>query len=307
MKVLVLGAGGVGGYFGTKLALAGNDVTFVARGAHRDAMARDGLLVRTPAGELHLPQPSLLADDGDLGPCDAALVCVKLWDLDAAAQRLKPLCGPETAVLPLQNGVTASDSLAAVLGPEPVLGGVAQIAAKIEAPGVIRQTGKFARLIFGERHGGRSARVEALHAACQAAGIDAKLSDSIEIDHWKKFVMLAPMAGAASRHRLAMGALLEEPARAAELRALVEEAVAVGRAKGVALAADLAEKTFAFYRDLPAEMKPSMLHDLEAGRRLELDWLNGEIVRLGESLGVETPAHRAVVEALDAVKLGPGA
>lgn len=307
MKVVVLGAGGVGGYFGAKLAAAGNEVVFVARGAHREAMARDGLLVHTSEGELHIPEPHLLGDGSDVGPCDAALVCVKLWDLEAAAELLRPLCGPESAVLPLQNGVTASDTLATALGPDCVLGGVAQIAAQIEAPGVIRQTGKFARLIFGERDGSRSARIEALHAACQAAGIDAKISDSIEIDHWKKFVLLAPIAGAASRHRLPLGALMAEPARAAELRALVEEVVAVGRAKGVALADDLAEKTFAFHRDLPAEMKPSMLHDLEAGRRLELDWLNGEVVRLGEALGVETPAHRAVTEALEGVKLGQGA
>ena len=304
MKIVIVGAGGVGGFFGAKLAADGNEVTFVARGAHREAMARDGLKVLSPAGDFHIPEPRLLGDPEETGLCDVALVCVKLWDLEDAAQLLLPLLGPESTVVPLQNGVTASDTLAASLGAERIMSGLAQVGTQIESPGVIRQTGKFAKLIFGKRDGSRSARGEALLAACQSAGFDAKLSTSIEIDLWKKFVMLASFAGAASRRRQPIGAVLAEPDGEAELEALVTEAVAVGRAKGVGLAEDLADKTLAFYRDLPAEMKPSMLHDLEAGRRLEVDWLSGEVVRLGAALGVETPASQAVVEALDAVKNG---
>ena len=307
LSILVLGAGGVGGYFGARLAAAGHEVTFLARGAHREAMARDGLRVLASDGELHVEAPGLLGAESEAGPFEVVLACVKLWDLESAARCIEPFLSPDSMVVPFQNGVSALDILTGVLGAERLLGGVAQIAASIERPGVIRQTGGFARLFFGEPDGGRSSRADALLTACQEAGIEARLSESIESRIWMKFIMLAPMAGAACRRRASIGEILAAADGQAELGRLIEETVAVGRAKGVTLPDDVAAKTLAFYGDLPSEMKPSMLHDLEAGKRLEVDWLSGEVVRLGESLGVDTPAHRAVVETLEPVKLGrPG-
>lgn len=298
MKILVVGAGGVGGVFGACLAAAGTEVVFVARGAHRDAMARDGLRVLREAGDIHVAAPRLHEDAASTGPCDAVLVTVKLWDLEAAADLIRPLLSPESAVVPLQNGVVAAEVLAAALGPESVLGGVAQVAARIEAPGVIRQTGGFAKLIFGERDGSRSPRAERLLAACEGAGIDASLSSDIEADLWRKFVFLSPMAGACAVSRCTIGAVLHDTQCRAELEALLAETLAVAAAKGIALPPDHGEKVMAFYGKLPPDVKPSMLHDLEDGRRLELDWLNGQVAAFGQALGVETPANSAVTEAL---------
>ncbi len=306
MRFLILGAGGVGGYLGARLAADGNDVTFVARGAHRDAMARDGLRLRSPLGDLHIEHPNLYGDPATTGLCDVILVCVKMWDNEAAVELMRPLLTHDTAVISLQNGVEAEDQLAAALGPQHVLGGVARIAVKIAEPGVIEQTGDFARFVVGERDGGSTWRLDGLVAACEAAGIDIVASSDIGLELWNKFVLLTPFAGAACLFRLPIGGILADGERRAQLAALVAETAAVGRAKGAGLAPDVESRAMQAYADFPAEMKPSMLHDLEAGRRLEVDWLNGAVVRLGRELGVETPASRAVVEALEPVKLGRG-
>ena len=306
MRFLILGTGGVGGFLGAKLATDGNDVTFAARGAHLEAMARDGLRLRSPLGDMHIEHPNLYSDAATTGLCDVILVCVKLWDNESAIELMRPLLTHDTAVISLQNGVEAEDQLAAALGPQHVLGGVAQIAVRIAEPGVIEQTGSFARFVVGERDGSSSWRLEGLVAACEAAGIDIVASADIGLDLWKKFVLLTPFAGAACLFRLPIGAILADAEMREGLAALVAEAVAVGRAKGAALAPGAEDRVMKTYEDFPAEMKPSMLHDLEAGKRLEVDWLTGAVVRLGREMGVDTPASRAVVEALEPVKLGQG-
>lgn len=298
MKIAIMGAGGIGAYFGARLQADRHKVAFVARGAHLEAMRRDGLKVRSPVGDLDLARVAASDDPSAFGVVDIVLFCVKLWDVEAAAEAIRPMLAPETAVVPLQNGVSVCDTLEGVLGAQAVMGGVAKISATIEAPGMIRHNGQFARLIFGERDGRRSARAEALHAACRDAGIEAHVSDSIELEIWKKFVFLAPLAGAQCFYRAPMGAVMEDPEKRACLAALMAETAAVGRAKGIALRDDEAERTLAAAAALPAHTKPSMLVDLERGRRLELPWLNGEVVRLGEMLGVETPQNAAVTEAL---------
>ena len=310
MKIAIMGAGGVGGYFGARLAAAGNRVGFIARGAHRDAMIRNGLEIRSPLGDLHLSEPRV-ADDprdlGELGAWDLVICCVKLWDLEAAAEAMRPLLGENSAVLSLQNGVSAETRLAETLGPERVLGGVAQISTSIEAPGVIRHHGDFARLIFGERDRSSSGRVKAFHGACEGAGIEDRVAADIEVEIWKKFVFLAPMAGATAVYRAPIGPILADPARRARFAALAGETAAVGRASGIALGPDAAARVIEFAERLPADMKASMLHDLEQGRRLELDWLNGEVVRLGQKLGVPTPENATVTEALAPFAMGrPG-
>ncbi len=304
MKIAIIGAGGVGGYFGARLAEAGHEVAFVARGAHKEAMKAKGLTVRSPLGDIHLPSPEIVEDADAVGFRDMILFCVKLWDVPGAAEILRPMLAAETCVVPIQNGVSVVDTLAGRLGAGQVLGAVTQISASIEAPGVIRHHGEFARLIFGEVAGGSSARVERLEAACQAAGIEARAAPGIETEIWKKFTFLAPMAGVTTFYREPIGDIRDQPERWARLDSMVRETAAVGRAKGVALAEGLEESSLDFLGKLPPEMKSSMQLDLERGRRLELEWLNGEVVRIGRELGVPTPENAAVFEALKPFAMG---
>jgi 2-dehydropantoate 2-reductase len=304
MRILVLGTGGVGGYFGARLAADGNDVVFVARGAHAEAMRTHGLRVLSERGDLHLERVALHEDWARTGLVDIALVAVKMYDLEDAAALLKPLLQIDTAVVPLQNGVEAADILERRLGRRYVCGGVAYIAAGIEAPGVIRHTGTMARLVFGERRPSESWRLETLEAACMGAGLDAVLSPDIGQEIWRKFAFLAPFAAITCLGRTGIGAVREDPALWPRFTAMVEEAVAVARARGIALPDDEAEARIRLARELPAPMKSSMLQDLEAGRRLELDWLTGAVVRLGEAAGVPTPASREAYEALVPLRAG---
>lgn len=304
MRILVLGTGGVGGYFGARLAADGNDVTFVARGAHAEAMRSRGLSVLSPKGDLHLQPVKLHEDWARTGLVDIALVAVKMYDLEEAAGILKPLLQIDTAVVPLQNGVEAADILERKLGRRHVCGGVAYIAAGIEAPGVVRHTGTMARLVFGERRPSESWRLETLEAACRGAGIDAVLSPDIEQEIWRKFVFLAPFAAATCLARAPIGAVRDDPAAWARFVAMVEEAIAVARARGVALPEGEAGARLRLARELPGEMKSSMLQDLEAGRRLELDWLTGAVVRLGEAAGVATLVSREAYDALAPARHG---
>ncbi len=307
MKIAIIGAGGVGGYFGARLAEAGHEVAFVARGAHKDAMKANGLTVHSALGDIHLAAPDVVDDPAAVGPREVVLFCVKLWDVPAAAEIVRPMLGAESCVVPIQNGVSVTDTLSGLLGAGPVLGAVTQISASIEAPGVIRHHGDFARLIFGELRGGRSARVERLEATCQAAAIEARVAPDIEAEIWRKFIFLAAMAGATAFYRAAIGEIRDDPERWARLEAMVRETAAVGRAKGVALPEDMEDGSLDFLRKLPPAMRSSMQLDLERGRRLELEWLNGEVVRLGRELGVPTPENAAVFEALKPFALGEDA
>jgi 2-dehydropantoate 2-reductase len=304
MRIAVLGAGGVGGYFGARLAADGNDVTFVARGAHAAAMREQGLQVLSPAGDLHLHPVKLHEDWRTTGLVDIVLVAVKMYDLADAAATIKPLLTIDTAVVPFQNGVEAQAILEQALGKRYVCGGAAYIASSIEAPGVIRHIGKGARMVFGEPRDSQSWRLETLEAACRGAGIDCLLSPEIDVEVWKKFVFLAPFAGITCFGRTTIGAVREDPMLWPRFMAMVEEAVAVARARGVALPEDTAEERIGLARKLPTEMKSSMLHDLEAGRRLELDWLTGAVLRLGAEAGVATPVSAAVYDALAPLREG---
>ena len=298
MRFVVVGAGGVGGYFGGRLAAAGHEVGFVARGSHGAAMAQQGLRVRSGLGDLHLAGPQVLADPGMAGACDFVLLSVKMQDLEPLAESLRPLIADDTAVVPLQNGVEAEVMLERALGRPHVMGGVAYIFAHIAEPGVIRHEGQIARLAFGELDGRTSARQEALRAACAEAGIGADATDRIDDRIWRKFVLLAPLAGATCLGRCPVGGVRDDPRLRAKLEAMVGEAAALGRARGVALPEDLEARTMKAIGQLEAGMKTSMLTDLEAGKPLELAWLNGAIVRLGAAIGLEAPVNGEVVEAL---------
>jgi 2-dehydropantoate 2-reductase len=298
MRIAVIGAGGVGGAFGAALAQAGADVTFVARGAHLRAMRDKGLRVEGGRGETVIAPAQATDDPASIGPVDFVLFCVKLWDVESAGAAIKPLVGPATAVIPLQNGVDASERLIPILGAAAVMGGVAQISATIAEPGVIRQVGNFMRLVFGELEGGKSARGEAFLALCQKAGFDAAHSDQIMTELWMKFIMLATNAALTASTRTALGVLRDDPDIAPLFGRAFAEVAAVGRARGVKLPKDAADRMVAFTQSAPPTMMASMAHDLIRGNRIELPWLSGKVVSLGRELGVPTPVHEVLYAVL---------
>jgi len=294
MKIAIIGAGGVGGYFGARLAQAGADVHFVARGAHLAALRRDGLRVESPLGDIHLPDVQVTDNTADIGRADIVWLAVKLWDTEAAVQPMRSIVGPDTGIISFQNGVTKDDVLRAAFGEAAVMGGVGYIAANIDRPGVIKHTGTMQRLIFGEYDGRRSARAQALLDACALGGINAELSDDIRKAIWEKFVFLVGLSGATATIRDTIGPIRSNPRSRAFLFDLMRETVDVGRALGVALPADFAEQRLTFVDGLPDVMTSSMHHDLRAGKRLEVSWLSGGVAQLGERAGVATPMNRAV-------------
>jgi len=298
MRIAVIGAGGVGGAFGAALAKSGNDVTFVARGAHLEAMRAKGLRVLGPRGDVHIEPTQATDDPASIGPVDFILFCVKLWDVESAGAAIRPVVGPQTAVIPLQNGIDASERLIPILGKDAVMGGVAQISATIAEPGVIRQTGTFMRLVFGELDGRPSARGETFHRVCQAAGFESTNSNEILTALWEKFVLLATNSSVVALARLPFGKLRDDPEVFGLFEKAVAEAVAVGRAQGIALPADLEARSLNATRNFPPEMMPSMAVDLLRGNRLELPWLGGKVVALGRELGVPTPTYEVMYAAL---------
>jgi len=305
MKLLVMGSGGVGGYYGARFAEGGHEVVFVARGRHKEAIAAEGLRVESERGDVTIRPATVTDDPATAGVCDVVLVCTKLWDLPAATEAVRPAVGPDTGVLALQNGVDKEQVLIDALGPDPVMGGTTQIAAAIAAPGVVRHTGTMATLIYGELDGRDSDRLRRFDAAAQAApGFEAQRSDDVRLDIWKKFSFLAPFAGATAFHCSPIGPIRADAEKRALLDSLVAETVAVGRAAGVAYGPEREAEVMAFVDGLPEAMKASMLHDIEAGRRTELDWLTGAVVRLGREHGVPTPKSAEVYAALAPVKDG---
>ncbi len=305
MRIAIMAAGGVGGYFGARLAVAGHEVIFFARGKHREAIARDGLKIESPLGNLHLHQVTLADDPAKIGPVDIVLFAVKLWDLEQAARQLKPLIGPNTRVITLQNGVDAEEKLGPILGAQHVVPGVTQLATVIGSPGVISHTSPFAMLRFGHNDGRSDPVLDAFVAAGQKAGIDIAISDNAPRDIWAKFTMLCAMAGMTASTRKPIGPLLADPDTRALFHDIMKEIVLVARAKGVALPADFADNRLAYAEaTLPKQMKASMAHDLDRGNRLELDWLNGRVVELGRALGISTPANAAVYAVLKPYRMG---
>src|SRR3954447_25438643 len=290
MRIAIVGTGGVGAGYRAALAKAGADVTFIARGAHLAAMKRDGLKVQSPRGDIHLVPTQATDNAAEIGKVDFVLFCVKLWDVESAGISIKPLIGPDTAVIPLQNGVDAAERLISILGEYNVMGGVAQISAKIVEPGVIQQVGTFMRMVFGELDGRASPRGEKFLALCLKAGFEAKLSEEILTELWMKFILLAATASAVALARQPIGVLRDPDTRPIMLSAY-REVMEVGRAYGVKLPDNAVETTSGYSDSLPAHQKPSMALDLERGNRLELPWLGGKVVELGRKYGVPTPMH----------------
>jgi 2-dehydropantoate 2-reductase len=298
MRIAVMGAGGVGGYFGARLAQGGHDVAFVARGRHLAAMRERGLAVRSALGDVHLPRPAATDDPAALAPADIVLFAVKLWDTESAAEAIRPLVANGGVVVPFQNGVGSVERIGAIVGAERVMGGVAQIAATIAEPGVISHTGTMARLRFGVVLPAQQPAAEALLAACTGAGVDAELVADIRRALWEKFVFLAAFSGLTSVARQPIGVLRADSDLRAALEAAMREAWAVGRAQGIALADDFIAQLMKFTDGLPAEMKSSMLNDLVAGNRLEAPWLCGAVARMATELGIPAPVNATLFAAL---------
>lgn len=298
MRIAVMGAGGIGGYFGARLALSGTDVTFIARGRHLAAMREHGLRVESDLGDMHVKDVKATDDPASVGPVDLVMIGVKLWDTEEAGRQILPLAERGAAVVSFQNGVQKDDVLWSVLGEAPLMGGVSYIAASIKEPGVISHTGKMQRLIFGEFDGNRSSRAEAFLTACEAGGINAELSSDIRRAIWEKFVFLVALSGATTTIRLPIGPVRENPQSRAFFLDLMREAEAVGRAHGVDLEKNFAVDQLGFADSLPAEMTSSMHKDLQRGNPLEVPWLSGGIVTLGKEVGVPTPCNRAVADIL---------
>jgi 2-dehydropantoate 2-reductase len=304
MRIAVVGAGGVGGGFGAALAKAGADVTFIARGAHLAAMKNGGLKIQGGRGDTHLVPTHATDDPAEIGKVDIVLFCVKLWDVESAGQQIKPLIGPDTAVIPLQNGIDAAERLIPILGSNAVMGGVAQISASITAPGVIQQVGTFMRMVFGELDGKRSKRGEDFLALCLKAGFDATLSEQILTELWMKFILLASNAGMMALTRQPIGKLRDDPDLRPIFLAAYQETIDVGRARGVALPADARERIVEITGHFPPAMKASMALDIDRGNRLEVPWLSGKVAELGRQFGIPTPTHSMMYAMLKPYVMG---
>ena len=304
MRIAVMAAGGVGGYFGARMAAAGHEVYFIARGAHLDAIRKNGLKVESTLGNLHLKDAKVTDDPAEVGPVDIVLFAVKLWDTEKAAALAKPLIGPETRLITLQNGVDSVERIAPILGADHVVGGIAYLATVISAPGVISHTSPFAAMQCGRIDAKPDARLAAFADAAKAASVDIKISDRINRDRWEKFVFLVALSGMTSAARSTLGPVMADDETRAFYRTLMAETLAVGRAQGVPLSEDYIEERMKFSEAAPKGLKASMYHDLERGNRLELDWLAGTVVALARKTGVPVPANEAVYTLLKLHRMG---
>lgn len=305
MRIAIMGTGGLGAYYGAHLARAGEEVAFIARGAHLAAMRERGLRLLGPRGDIHLNPVRATDDPAEAAPVDAVLFCVKLYDVESAGAALKPLMGPETFVVCTQNGVDGAERLAAILGADRVLPGAAYVAANIVEPGVVRYASEMSSLIFGEADGRISSRALSFRDACRNAGFSAEVSPDIAKTLWTKLVLLGANAGMTTLARQTVGAVYAD----VELRAVAADAMrevaAVAAARGVALDRDVVEKTLALADTFPPQMTTSMHNDLKRGGRLELEHLSGFVAREADRLGVPAPINRAILAALKPWKDGP--
>jgi 2-dehydropantoate 2-reductase len=299
MKVIVMGAGAVGGYFGGRLAQAGEDVFFVARGPHLDALRARGLRVTSVAGDFELRSVQAADEPARAGLADVVLVAVKAWQTAEAARALRPAVGPSTVVISLQNGATAAEELGAVLGAEVVMGGLCRILAFLSGPGHVTHAGMEPTIVFGELDGVRSARAERLLGALERCrGVTAILSDDVRQAIWSKFLFISAVSGVGAVARAPAGVLRRLPETRALLEGALREAEAVARARGVALPDDVVARTMGLIDGLPEEGTASMQRDIMEGRPSELEDQNGAVVRLGREAGVPTPLHDFIYAAL---------
>lgn len=305
MRIAAMAAGAVGGYFGARMAAAGHDVFFIARGAHLEAIRKNGLSIESVHGNLHLPNPRVTDDPAKVGPVDIVLFTVKLWDTERAAEQARPLLGPNTRVITLQNGVDSYERIAPIVGAERAIPGVTYVVSVIDRPGVIKQASTFQTIACGTVDGRPDARLTAFVDAAKAAGLNVTLSDNIQRDRWHKFIFLTATSGATAVTRSPMGPILADPDTRALFRNIMRETLAVGKATGVALEDGYVDERMAFVQqNTPPTMKASMANDLDRGNRLELDWLAGHVSQLGKRHNVPTPVNDTIYAALKLYRMG---
>jgi len=299
-----MAAGAVGGYFGARIAAAGHDVAFIARGGHRDAIRQNGLKIESALGDLHLNDVPVTDDPKQVGPVDVVLFAVKLWDSETAGEQTRPLVGSNTRVITLQNGVDSVERLVPILGEEPVVGGTTYVVATIARPGVIRHTGTNARIRCGRLDRHPDDVLTSYVEQIKAANIDITLSDHILLDIWKKFVLISGTSSITASTRQPLGVIRDDEDMRAFFYKLMQETIAVGRAAGVEFSPDFQAELDRSVAGSQPMMKASMANDLDAGNRLELDWLAGRVVGLGRRYGVPTPAQEAVYAILKPYRMG---
>lgn len=304
MRIAIMAAGAVGGYFGARLADAGHDVIFVARGKHLAAIRERGLKVESALGDLHLKNVRATDDPASAGPVDIVLFAVKLWDTEKAGEQTRALVGPDTRVITLQNGIDSVERLTPILGADHVAGGTTYIVTVMPEPGLIRHTSKVAQFHCGRPGHRNDPQLHAFVTASQAAGIDAVFSEDIERERWQKFIFLAATSGITASTRMPLGPVMADVDTRTLFRKIMDEVHAIARAKGVRVPDDYVDRQMAFAASLTPTMKASQLNDLEAGNRLELDWLAGKVVALGRDVSVPTPANEAVYAILKLHRMG---
>ncbi len=291
MRIAMIGAGGTGGYFGARLARAGEDVVFIARGEHLRAIRENGLRVESVDGDFVVDPAQATDDPAKAGVADVVFVCVKAWQVPETAQAIGPMLGPQTFVVPLQNGVEAADQVASILGRERVAGGSAKVLTFIAAPGCIRHMGGPASITIGELDRRPSERTERLRDVLSRGGISATISPDIHVSLWEKFLFIAPLGGIGAVARAPVGILRTLPGTRGMLEEGMREIRAVAHERKVVLKEDIVERTMDFVDSLPPEGTVSMQRDIIDGRPSELEAWNGAVVRLGQKAGVATPLH----------------
>ncbi|MBN2118015.1 MAG: 2-dehydropantoate 2-reductase [Anaerolineales bacterium] len=289
MRILIMGTGGVGGYYGGLLAQQGNEVAFIARGAHLDAIRQEGLKVQSVHSDFTIFPANAAEDPSQLEPVDLILFCVKTYSTDESAQAIRPAVGPGTAVMSLQNGVEAAERIGKVVGPEHVIGATTWLSSAVEAPGLIRQVSQFRRIVFGELDGNRTERIQSIYEVLNQTGITVEVSEDIHKVLWTKLVFIAAVSSVGSLTRLPMGDYRSIPETRSLLSSIMQEVESVARAQDIRLDENVVQNWLQFIDDAAPQIKPSMQLDVETGRRTELESMVGVIGRKGRELGVPTP------------------
>ena len=304
MRIAIFGTGGVGGYFGGRLAQSGADVVFIARGEHLQAMRENGLKIDSIKGNFVIHSIQATDDPNKIDPVDVILVSVKAWQVPEAAQAMRPMVGPETIIVPLLNGVEAPTQLADALGTEHVVGGLCGIISFVAGPGHIHHAGADPFINFGELDNNHSERVESLRRAfAQTTGITVKIPPDIQIAMWRKFLLVAPWSGIGAITRAPLGTFLDLPKTRQMLKEVMQEVFSVAQARDIALPKDVVYKTLAFMDSLPPNGTASMQRDIMEGRPSELEAQNGAVVRLGQAVGVATPLNTFIYHSLLPIEL----
>ena len=303
MKILVMGTGGVGGYYGGLLAGQGNEVTFISRGVHLYAIRHEGLKVKSVHGDFTVFPANATDDPAKVEPVDLVLFCVKTYNTDDAAEAIRPVVGPQTTVLSLQNGIEAAERIGEVVGMEHMIGGATWLSSAVEAPGVIKQISQFRRIVLGELDHGRSERIQSIFEVLNSTGITVEISENIQKVLWTKFVFIAAVSSIGSLTRLPMGDYRAVPEARSLLSNIMQEVEALARAQGIVLDEDVVSRSLEFVDNSGPHIKPSMQLDVESGRRTELESMVGVIGRKGRDLGVPTPVADFVYASLLPIEL----